>query len=179
MLCLCKKKFHHEIKAVNEFFFLKIDGLQFVMKWSFQLVGIRQHNIQDKVTKLNSTTVLADKMISVPAYSSKEFSWWNAFIWEISYAMCYLYIFLTSYSCWAFASYFATHLYPRSSFYTVPDLTSIRAVITASCSVLYGRLAAALPTYSFPFEKEVWHVFPTFFFPCMCMERQVSFRTQT
>lgn len=34
--------------------------------------------------------------------------------------------FLTSYSCWAFASYFATHLYPRSSFYTVPDLTSIR-----------------------------------------------------
>lgn len=74
-------------------FFLKIDGLQFVMKWSFQLVGIRQHNIQDKVTKLNSTTVLADKMISVPAYSSKEFSWWNAFIWEISYAMCYLIFF--------------------------------------------------------------------------------------
>lgn len=119
------------------------------MKWSFQLVGIRQDNIQDKVTKLNSTTVLADKMISVPAYSSKELSWYPL-CFHLRNLICNVLFkfFLTSYSCWAFASYFATHLYPRSSFYTVPDLTSIRAVITASCSVLYGRLAAALPTFS-------------------------------
>lgn len=66
-----KKCFHHDIKAVNEFV-LKIDKLQFVMKWSFQLVGIGQHNTQDKVTKLKSSTILADKM----TYSSKEFTWY-------------------------------------------------------------------------------------------------------